>query len=81
MPDLSNCSNEVNVMPEVSKDMEELVRSPCVSICALDHADICIGCHRHADEIASWSLLTNEQKRDVLRRVAERERKAPGARP
>jgi hypothetical protein len=54
----------------------EKVRSPCVSICALDNDDICVGCHRSGDEITQWSRLTNEEKLDVLRNVAEREKKA-----
>ena len=27
---------------------EDLVTSPCVSVCALDEQDICIGCQRTA---------------------------------
>ncbi|MEC7727947.1 MAG: DUF1289 domain-containing protein [Pseudomonadota bacterium] len=49
------------------------VRSPCVSICCLDENDICIGCHRSGDEITRWSQLTNDERLDVLRKVAERE--------
>lgn len=52
------------------------VRSPCVSICALDDDDICVGCHRSGDEIARWSRLNNEERLEVLRNVAEREKKA-----
>lgn len=51
------------------------VRSPCVSICALDENDICIGCHRSGDEILRWTSMTNQERRDVLRLVAEREKK------
>jgi hypothetical protein len=51
------------------------VRSPCVSVCALDENDICIGCHRSGDEILRWTSMTNEERRDVLRLVAEREKK------
>ncbi len=51
------------------------VRSPCVSICALNWDDICTGCHRSADEITRWTRMDNEERRDVLRRVAEREKK------
>jgi hypothetical protein len=51
------------------------VRSPCVSICALDEHDICIGCHRSGDEILRWTSMTNQERRDVLRLVAEREKK------
>lgn len=52
------------------------VRSPCVSICCLDENDICIGCHRSGDEITRWSQLTNDERLDVLRKVAEREQKS-----
>jgi predicted Fe-S protein YdhL (DUF1289 family) len=52
------------------------VRSPCVSICALNEEGVCIGCHRSGDEIMSWMQLNNEERREVLRLVAEREKKA-----
>lgn len=52
------------------------VRSPCVSICALDKDDICVGCHRSGDEITRWTRMNNEERRDVLRKVAEREQKS-----
>ncbi|MDC0664265.1 DUF1289 domain-containing protein [Marinobacter sp. SS21] len=51
------------------------VLSPCVSVCALDENDVCIGCHRTGDEILKWSQLTNDERRDVLRLVAKREEK------
>lgn len=50
------------------------VRSPCVSVCALDERDICIACHRSAIEIGEWGVLTNEEKRAVMIKVAKRER-------
>lgn len=52
------------------------VSSPCVSICALDVNDICVGCHRHADEIALWTTFSDEQKQEVLGKVREREQDA-----
>lgn len=51
------------------------VRSPCVSVCALDENDVCIGCHRTSNEIMHWTQMNNDQRREVLRKVAERERK------
>lgn len=50
------------------------VSSPCVSVCALDERDICIGCHRSGKEISHWWSMTDDEKRAVLRKVAERER-------
>lgn len=52
------------------------VPSPCVSVCALDERDICIGCRRSGKEISQWWSMTDEEKRAVLRKVAERERNA-----
>ncbi|WP_020406382.1 DUF1289 domain-containing protein [Hahella ganghwensis] len=56
--------------------MTEKVKSPCVSICALDAEDICVGCHRSAEEISSWSALSEDEKRQVLAQVAKREEKS-----
>ena len=53
---------------------ERPVTSPCVSICALDEADICIGCQRSATEITQWTLMDNRERREVLRRCEERAR-------
>lgn len=54
---------------------QDRVQSPCVSICALDENDLCIGCHRTSDEIMSWPGLNNEERREVLEKVALREDK------
>lgn len=54
--------------------VSEKVGSPCVSICALDERDICIGCQRTGDEILRWTTMTNDERREVLRLVAEREK-------
>jgi len=51
-------------------------RSPCVSICALDVDDICIGCYRSADEITDWFLADEEEKEAILERARERMRLA-----
>jgi uncharacterized protein len=51
------------------------VRSPCVSVCALDADDVCIGCHRTGDEIMRWTRMDNDERREVLRNVRKREEK------
>ncbi len=51
---------------------QDSVASPCVSICALDDDDICIGCHRSGDEISQWGAQNNAWKRDVLKKAQER---------
>lgn len=47
--------------------------SPCVSICALNDDDVCIGCQRTGQEIARWGIMTEEERREVLKKVASRE--------
>ena len=49
------------------------VPSPCVSICRIDPASgWCEGCLRTLDEIAAWSTLPDDAKRELLARLAER---------
>jgi len=45
---------------------EVLIASPCISICALDENDICVGCYRSAAEITRWSQADNPERRDIL---------------
>ncbi|WP_248745224.1 DUF1289 domain-containing protein [Pseudomonas sp. MWU12-2037] len=51
---------------------ERPVASPCVSVCALDEQDICIGCQRTVEEITRWSRMDNSERREVLGRCHER---------
>jgi uncharacterized protein len=43
----------------------EPVESPCINVCTLDHAGICIGCGRSIDEIARWSRMSPEEQHHV----------------
>ena len=45
---------------------EVLMASPCISICALDENDVCVGCYRSAQEITRWSQADNAERRDIL---------------
>lgn len=55
--------------------MDEII-SPCVSICALDADDICVGCYRSGEEITAWFDMSNEQKAQVLEKIKQRETKS-----
>ncbi|MBV2204534.1 MULTISPECIES: DUF1289 domain-containing protein [Stutzerimonas stutzeri group] len=55
-------------------ESDKPVGSPCVSLCALDEDDVCVGCQRSADEIRRWGLMDNDERRQVLRQCAERAR-------
>jgi uncharacterized protein len=58
------------------------VPSPCISICRIDAASgLCVGCLRTLDEIAAWSALGEDARRDVwqaIRRRRERHADATG---
>ncbi len=56
------------------KPNEKPVKSPCVSLCALDINDICMGCQRSGDEISRWGAMSNQQRLEVLERVEQRAR-------
>ncbi len=53
---------------------EKPVKSPCISLCALDINDICMGCQRTGDEISRWGIMTNQQRREVLDQIEQRAR-------
>ena len=48
------------------------IPSPCVENCCLDLHDICLGCHRHVDEITGWRIATRQQKVAILERCKQR---------
>lgn len=40
------------------------VDSPCIQVCLIHpDAKICAGCFRTAEEIASWSRMSNDERR------------------
>jgi predicted Fe-S protein YdhL (DUF1289 family) len=52
---------------------ESVVPSPCINVCQVDTArGWCTGCLRTLDEIANWAQSTNDEKRAVLARLAQR---------
>ncbi|WP_286916559.1 MULTISPECIES: DUF1289 domain-containing protein [Pseudomonas] len=52
--------------------LPKAVKSPCISVCALDEDDVCTGCQRTAVEITQWGRMSDEQRRDVLRLAHQR---------
>ncbi|TDK50434.1 DUF1289 domain-containing protein [Antarcticimicrobium luteum] len=43
------------------------VDSPCVQVCVVHPEErICIGCLRSLDEIARWSRMTAQERRDIM---------------
>ncbi len=49
------------------------VPSPCINVCRMDaRSGWCEGCLRTLDEIAGWSVFSDEQKRAVWRVLPQR---------
>ena len=49
------------------------IESPCVKLCLVHpEARICIGCHRTVDEIAAWSRMAPEGRREIMAALPDR---------
>lgn len=55
-----------------------MVESPCRNICTVEGSQ-CRACGRTLDEIANWSMMTDEERADVMERVAESEDESDSA--
>lgn len=44
------------------------VPSPCTNICILDQ-NMCTGCGRTVDEIARWPVMSEHEKKEIVKRV------------
>ena len=56
--------------------------SPCIRVCCLDDADICLGCFRTLEEIKGWLAADNMARTIVLKQCEHRrgahDRRFPG---
>lgn len=52
------------------------IKSPCISVCALNDDGVCIGCWRDVEEIAGWREFSNPQKQEVLKKAVARARES-----
>jgi len=51
------------------------VESPCITICKLDNTGICVGCGRTKEQIATWSRMTDYQRRKIMDDLKKSEKK------
>jgi len=58
----------------MGKVVSEVVKSPCVSVCALNEDDVCIGCYRTGVEISRWGGMSADERRNVIALVKDREK-------
>ena len=54
------------------RDTAHPVKSPCIEVCSLNDQDLCIGCHRTANEIIEGFSASDERKREILISVNDR---------
>ncbi len=66
----------MNKVVSGTETKEVLLASPCISICALDENDICVGCYRSGQEITRWAVAANTERRAILASAAERAKAA-----
>jgi len=50
---------------------DKFVHSPCIGACIIDYNNMCIGCHRHKEEIYYWSEFNNAERREIVMRIRD----------
>jgi predicted Fe-S protein YdhL (DUF1289 family) len=51
----------------------DIVQSPCIRVCIVDGASgLCLGCLRTLAEIAEWSTLSPERRREIMAELPAR---------
>ena len=64
----------INLEDARARHVDPEVPSPCISVCQMNPAtDLCSGCYRTVEEIASWSRLDDPQRLAVWERIEERQ--------
>jgi len=54
------------------------IESPCKKVCVMHpHADLCMGCFRTREEIAKWSRLSPDERREIMAQLDSREKAIP----
>ena len=59
---------------EIPKERKLPIDSPCISLCRIDpETGTCEGCGRTLDEIRAWKSAEDDEKAEILERVADRQ--------
>ncbi len=49
------------------------MESPCIQVCVIDEASgLCAGCYRSLGEIAGWSNLGPDRRRQIIAELSNR---------
>ena len=46
------------------------IKSPCNDKCS--NNGYCTGCYRHIDEIVNWTTMSDEERKEVYKKIEER---------
>lgn len=53
-----------------------MIESPCINICVIDRReDLCVGCYRSLDEIATWGAMSSAERQAVMARLPNRKQR------
>lgn len=52
------------------------VPSPCISLCRLDEAKVCLGCFRHVEDIRQWRSADDQRRREICAQAQARRQAA-----
>lgn len=64
----------INLEDALARHCGSEVPSPCVAVCHLEASSgLCSGCHRTAEEIGRWSVLTDAERIDVWKKIESRQ--------
>jgi predicted Fe-S protein YdhL (DUF1289 family) len=64
-------------MIQDSAQTRDELASPCIDVCRMNPASgLCEGCFRTLEEIAAWSSMSGEEKRQALARIPARKPRA-----
>jgi predicted Fe-S protein YdhL (DUF1289 family) len=72
MSDESGTTTPADAQTEFGGPAAAEPASPCISVCALDENDVCLGCYRTSEEITDWFMASAAKKREILARAAAR---------
>jgi predicted Fe-S protein YdhL (DUF1289 family) len=73
-PDSDRARRRAARRAALGRKIDTSVPSPCIAVCQIDDASgQCLGCHRTIDEIRDWIIMTAEEKRALLDKLATRQ--------
>ncbi len=74
MSEKLSSEKRVSEKDQSEENQERPLKSPCISICALNDDDVCVGCYRTGNEISHWGAMDNGQRREVLDMAYQRQK-------